>query len=82
MSPWREDRSGLAARANAAAHGARRTAPVLSERSSREAVIAWLAWNDPNGCYEDAHCLCEGMDPLDTEGAWAELDHTLTVGGL
>lgn len=34
-------------------------------------VIAWLVWNDPNGCYTDEDCATEGLEPLTLETAQA-----------
>lgn len=36
---------------------------------SRDDLIAWLRWNDPNGSYTDKDAEAEGIDPLDVEGA-------------
>lgn len=35
-------------------------------RYSRENLIGWLKWNDPNGEYDDESYLRDGHDPLDT----------------
>lgn len=35
----------------------------------RHALIAWLVWNDRNGCYSDEQCANEGLDPLTLQGA-------------
>lgn len=39
----------------------------LLERGTRRDLIGWLEWNDPNGCYSDADCEAEGMDPLELD---------------
>lgn len=31
---------------------------------NRQACIAWLCQNDPNGCYTDEDCHAEGMEPM------------------
>ena len=68
LHPYRAD---IARQANAAAENARMgTAPQLTGDSNREAVIAWLQWNDRNGCYTDADCEAEGMEPLTEIEAW------------
>lgn len=36
---------------------------------SREDLIAWLRWNDPNGSYTDEDAATEDMDPLEVEDA-------------
>lgn len=36
---------------------------------SREMVIHWLEWNDPNGVYSDADSIAEGLAPLTLEQA-------------
>lgn len=36
---------------------------------SREALIQWLEWNDPNGSYADDRAAAEGFDPLTHEEA-------------
>lgn len=38
----------------------------------RGQLIAWLEWCDPNGCYSDAQCEVEGLEPL-TDGQLREL---------
>ena len=69
-----EVRSVLANAANAAGRLSRRAgAPVLDADSSRETLIAWLSWNDPNGAYTDEACVREGEPPLTLEGAWDQL---------
>jgi len=36
---------------------------------TREQVIDWLCWNDPNGCYTDEDAEAEGYEPLSLEEA-------------
>jgi len=33
--------------------------PSISDTSTREELIAWLEWNDPNGVYSDEDCVAE-----------------------
>lgn len=64
-------RGEIAAAASEASRASRRRGgPVLTEGSSREALLRWLAWNDPNGTYADADCAAEDLDPLTLEEAW------------
>lgn len=37
--------------------------------ADRNSIIRWLAWNDRNGCYTDADCASEGLEPLTLEDA-------------
>jgi hypothetical protein len=32
--------------------------------NSRDSIIRWLTWNDPNGCYRDDDCVYEGLPLL------------------
>ena len=50
----------------------------LLTRYTREALIAWLQWNDPNGAYSDEDAWREGQPPL-THGEAADLafEHVL-----
>lgn len=67
-------RAKLAKAANEAAALSRSAgAPVLSASSSREVVIRWLQWNDPNGSHTDALAEREDICPYDEEGAWGAL---------
>lgn len=64
----------MAAQANKLAAQSRSPgAPRLTADSTREALIAWLQWNDPNGCHTDALAEVEGIDPYTTETAWDAL---------
>lgn len=36
---------------------------------TREQIIAWLVWNDPNGCYTDEDSLAEGFERLTRQRA-------------
>lgn len=70
----RKERADIADCANDAARGSRRGgAPWLTADSSRDAVIGWLQWNDPNGSHTDSLARREGGDPYDFEGAWRAL---------
>ena len=44
--------------------------PRLRPDSSREALIAWLKYNDGNGTYSDEACDQAGYDRLTLESAW------------
>ena len=37
-------------------------APHLPATPTREQLIAWLCWCDPNGCYSDEDCAAEWPD--------------------
>jgi len=41
----------------------------LLKVGSREQLICWLVWNDPNGIYTDDDSLAEGYSPLSLEQA-------------
>jgi hypothetical protein len=70
------DRALVASRANELGTGCRYgNSPRLSAESSRERLIAWLTWNDGNGCYTDESALAEGCEPLTLETAWELLEH-------
>ena len=36
----------------------------LLRNGSRDEIIHWLCWNDPNGCYSDAEAKAEGIPKL------------------
>lgn len=46
----------------------------LYDRGSREAILEFLQWNDPNGVYTDSVSKQEGYDPLDYDEALIELE--------
>lgn len=51
-------------------------------RVSRDAAIALLAWNDPDGCYTDDQRAFEEFEPFTTEGAREKLlDAYYEAGG-
>jgi hypothetical protein len=63
--------SPVASAASLASRESRRAGgPALTPSSSRESLIEWLAWNDPNGSYRDEDALVEDRDPLTSEEAW------------
>ncbi len=73
------DTAKIAALANEAGEGSRRGGrPRLTADSDRETVIAWLQWNDPNGCHTDALARAEGFDPYTHERAWEALADMLS----
>ena len=41
----------------------------LLAAGSREQIIEWLVWNDPNGTYVDAGSALEDLPPLTLERA-------------
>jgi hypothetical protein len=41
----------------------------LLKDGSREELICWLVWNDPNGVYTDADSNAEGYYPLSLQQA-------------
>jgi len=41
----------------------------ILKNGTREQVIEWLEWNDPNGVYSDSDSIAEGFDPLTLETA-------------
>jgi hypothetical protein len=36
---------------------------------NRLSIIRWLVWNDRNGCYTDAECESEGLEPISLDDA-------------
>lgn len=42
---------------------------TLLDHGTREQIIAWLCWNDPNGTYTDRDSLAEGMRTIVLEEA-------------
>jgi hypothetical protein len=50
-------------------HPFHKTTVADAEKMHREDLIAWLVWNDPNGCYRDEDCDFEGFDRLTLGGA-------------
>lgn len=46
----------------------------LYDRGSREAILEFLQWNDPNGVYTDALSKEEGYEPLSYDEALIELE--------
>lgn len=46
----------------------------LYDRGSREAILEFLQWNDPNGAYTDTASRDEGYDPLSYDEALIELE--------
>jgi len=42
---------------------------INPETATRGQCIAWLQWNDPNGCYSDSQCEIEDIRPLTLESA-------------
>jgi len=72
------DRDALATKANEVGCLSRAPgAPSLASESGREVLLAWLQWNDPNGCYTDDLAATEGFAPMTTADAWAHLANVL-----
>lgn len=46
----------------------------LYDRGSREAILEFLQWNDPNGAYTDTASKAEGYDILTYDEALIELE--------
>jgi len=46
----------------------------LYDRGSREAILEFLQWNDPNGVYTDSVSKEEGYGPLSYDEALIELE--------
>ena len=45
----------------------------LLHHGTRDEVIDWLCWCDPNGVWTDADSKAEGMQPLSLEAARAKV---------
>jgi hypothetical protein len=43
----------------------------LIRTGTREQIIDWLCWNDPNGAYKDSDCEIEGMNATTLDQARA-----------
>jgi len=41
----------------------------ILDNGTRYDIIDWLVWNDADGCYTDADCESEGIDPLTLDDA-------------
>ncbi len=72
-------RIAILTRANALARLSRYadSAPYLGLDVTRERILAWLQWNDPNGCHTDALARAEGMEPHTLDSAWDALETML-----
>lgn len=46
----------------------------LYDQGSREAILKFLQWNDPNGVYTDTASYDEGYEPLSYDEALIELE--------
>jgi hypothetical protein len=49
-------------------HSPKKQQEILA-RGTREALIEWLMWHDPNGIWSDADSLLEGKPPISWEQA-------------
>jgi len=45
----------------------------LAIDDNREAIVAWLAGNDRNGCYTDEDMVIEYGAPMTLDEAWEQL---------
>jgi len=52
--------------------------PSISEDSPREALIAFLVWNDGNGIWTDDDLICEGLEPMTLDEAWEAIGSLLS----
>lgn len=50
---------------------------LLRDHGSREQMIKWLIWNDPNGTYSDKDSLNEGLPVLTLEDARRLMDKAI-----
>jgi hypothetical protein len=55
--------------------------PQLSDPPTREELIEWLAWNDPNGVYYDEDMLYEFGEVLTLEEAQDLFIETMEEAG-
>ena len=65
-----ENRNRLDQNINALYHSKDYQQAIL-EAADRDAIIAWLCWNDRNGCYTDEDCKAEGLKPMPVDLAQA-----------
>lgn len=49
-------------------------AQTLYDKGSREDIVRFLQWNDPNGVYTDEVCREEGYDIMSYDEALIELE--------
>ncbi len=61
--------------ANECSRRAQRMGPILPDNPTREELLRWCIWCDPNGVYTDESCKAEGMPKLTHEEAWACVEH-------
>ena len=52
-------------------------AQTLYDRGSREDIVRFLQWNDPNGVYTDEVCKEEGYDVMSYDEALIALEDAL-----
>ncbi len=71
----------VAAQANAIADLSRRPgAPTLTATSTRETLIDWLMWCDPNGSHTDALATGDGVDVHTVTTAWETIAEMIADG--
>jgi hypothetical protein len=73
--PSLTEREVIAEKANAIAIRSRygRTAPVLDAEATRDRLVRWLAWNDPNGSHHDDEAEADGCDVYTLATAWEQI---------
>ena len=49
----------------------------ILKTGTREEIIAWLVWNDPNGVWTDKDSEAEGWRPITLEAARAAMQKSL-----
>mgnify|MGYP003628323154 CR=1 FL=1 len=62
--------------ANGLAYGSANR-PHLRANSSRETLVLWLIWCDPNGVWSDHKCIEEGLPIMDVEASWEQIETLL-----
>lgn len=68
------EREKLASEANGMARQSRTGgAPALNKASTRETIVRWLQWNDPNGTHLDDLAEQEQLEPYTLDEAWDAL---------
>ncbi len=52
--------------------------PHINDAATREDLIDWLCWADPNGAWSDADAHAEACDPMTREEAIEQIALMLT----
>ncbi len=50
---------------------------AILEEGSREEIVRWLEWNDPNGVWSDEDSDAEGWQPITLQDAQAAMKRAL-----